>query len=69
MTRKVKEIGISLVGAWGYMTENQISANYRYIESIRNMRKPVISSEISLKFGRVLTTYTLPDNKLSEITK
>jgi len=38
MTGKVKRIGISLVGAWGYMTENQISANYRYIERLPTIK-------------------------------
>ena len=35
---------------WDIMTENQLTSNYRYIESIHSMRKPVISSEISPKF-------------------
>jgi hypothetical protein len=37
-----------------------------YIESIHNMRKPVISSEISPKFDRVPTTDILPDPQLSD---
>jgi len=46
-----------------------IGSEYRYIESIHNMRKPVISSEISPKFDRVQTTDILPEKQLSEITK
>ena len=40
-----------------------------YIETIHNMRKPVISSEIGPKFDGVSTTYILPLNQLFEITK
>ena len=41
----------------------------RFIESIHNMKKPVISNEISPKFDRVQTTYILPEKQLSEIAK
>jgi hypothetical protein len=40
--------------------ENQISVKCTYIESIHNMRKPVISSEISPKLDGVPTTDILP---------
>jgi len=45
--------------------ENQISVKCTYIESIHNMRKPVISSEISPKFDGVPTTDTLPESQIS----
>ena len=40
------------------LSKRQISPKYRYIESIHNMRKPVISSEISPKFDGVPSTDT-----------
>ncbi len=43
-----------------FVPESQISSNCRYIESIHNMRKPVISSEISPKFDGVPTACILP---------
>jgi len=43
-----------------FLPGNQISAEYRYIESIRSMRKPVISSEISPKIDGFKTCDFLP---------
>ncbi len=37
-----------------------VEPHYRYIESIHSMRKPVISSEISLKFDGFKTCDFLP---------
>jgi len=51
------------------VSENQIALKFRYIESIHSMKKPVISSEISLKFDGVQTTDILPEKQLSEIAK
>jgi len=48
---------------------DKMSVDYRYIEIIHNMRKPVISSEISPKFDGVSTTCILPEKQLSKITK
>ena len=36
-------IGNSKVVAWGYLTENRISANYRYIENTTVLQNVVIS--------------------------
>ncbi len=43
-----------------YCLNHNCDANLRYIESIHNMRKPVISNEISPKFDGVPTTDFLP---------
>ena len=52
-----------------FLTRNQISTNYRYIENIHNMRKPVISSEISPEFDDVPNTDILPEVQLSKPLK
>jgi len=39
-----------MVLAQFFLPKNNTSVNYRYIESIHSMKKPVISSEISPKF-------------------
>jgi len=49
-----------------FLTRNQISTNYRYIEIISVQKKVVISSKISPEFDGVPITDTLPDSQLSD---